>query len=321
MPWFCFITEVRKLDGSLFPGKTLYDIVVCVQMYLETYGFKWKLIDDTDFRELKFTLDNMMKANTASGIRIAVHQAEVLSFSDEDFLWNNGFLGKSTPQKLLNTVVFVLGMSCALRAGKEHRALRSMGFKSQITWYMHRDGSRFFVYREDMGLKTNKGGLKHRKVDPKVVNVYPINNSSCCPVRILYTYFCKLPVNRTCPALYLRPRPNYNGENWYFNQPVGVNKLQSVVKKVCKNAGLNGYNTNHSLRSTAATRMYQNSCPEQLIQEITGHLSLAVRGYKRTNESQKQYASAAIFTDMYSHDSKLPRWDDDCEGTASFCTA
>ena len=33
-----FITEVRKIDGKPFPGKTIYDIVVCVQMYLETYG-------------------------------------------------------------------------------------------------------------------------------------------------------------------------------------------------------------------------------------------------------------------------------------------
>ena len=45
-------------------------------------------------------------------------------------------------------------------------------------------------------------------------------------------------MNHTCPALYLRPRTKFNGENWYTNQPVGVNKLQSVVKTVCKNAGL-----------------------------------------------------------------------------------
>ena len=25
-----FITEVKKVDGSEYPGKTLYDIVICV---------------------------------------------------------------------------------------------------------------------------------------------------------------------------------------------------------------------------------------------------------------------------------------------------
>ena len=127
-----FITEVRHIDGKPFPGKTLYEIVVCIQMYLETYGFTWKLIDDVEFVELKFTLDNIMKALTASGVGVVVKQASVLSFSDENFLWENGFLGTSNPQQLLNTVVFVLGISCALHAGKEHHALHSMRFNSQI---------------------------------------------------------------------------------------------------------------------------------------------------------------------------------------------
>ena len=56
-------------------------------------------------------------------------------------------------------MVFSLGMSCALCAGKEHRALRSMGFNSQISWRIASDGQRYFVYREDAGLKTNKGGI------------------------------------------------------------------------------------------------------------------------------------------------------------------
>ena len=70
-----------------------------------------------------------------------------------------------------------------------------------------------------------------------------------------------------------------------------------MVKEVCKDAGLVGFYTNHSLRSTAATRMYHNNCSEQLIQEVTGHRSLAVRGYKRTSDDQRRFASASIFGD------------------------
>ena len=29
-------------------------------------------------------------------------------------------------------------------------------------------------YCEDIGLKTNKGGIKHRKIEPEVVDVYPV---------------------------------------------------------------------------------------------------------------------------------------------------
>ena len=36
-----FITEVRKMDGSEYPSRTLYDIIICVQFWLETQGFSW----------------------------------------------------------------------------------------------------------------------------------------------------------------------------------------------------------------------------------------------------------------------------------------
>ena len=145
-------------------------------MHLKTFGFTWKLIDDCAFTSLKFTLDNVMKERALSGVGSCVKQAEVLSFSDEDYLWLNGFLGTDNPTQLLNTVVFLLGMSCTLRAGKEHRSLRSFGFNSQLSWHMDTNGNRFFTYHEDLGLKTNKGGLKHRKVSPKVVNMYQSAN-------------------------------------------------------------------------------------------------------------------------------------------------
>ena len=298
-----FITEVRKVDGTMFPGKTLYEIIVCVQMHLETMGFNYKLIDDPEFSVLKFTLDNVMKARVASGIGINISQAQVITFSQEDQIWMSGQLGFDHPVQLLNTVVFTLGMALALRAGKEHRALRGMGFNSQIKWKMDRNGQRYFTYTEDIGLKTNKGGLKHRKVQPKVVDVYAISDTRRCPVRILYKYFCRMPINRKCSALYLRPIPTYTGgDRWFYDAPVGVNKLQSIVKTVCRNAGLEGKYTNHSLRSTAATRMYHNACDEQMIQEVTGHRSLAVRQYKRTSNAQKKYAGSCIFRDYRKYD-------------------
>ena len=67
-----FITDVHKLDGSDFPAKTLFQIVVCVQFHLETLGFTWKLFDNKEFTELKFTLDNIMKQRVTNGVGIVV---------------------------------------------------------------------------------------------------------------------------------------------------------------------------------------------------------------------------------------------------------
>ena len=291
-----FITEVKKVNGSDFPARTLYDIVICLQFYLETVGYSWKLLSQDSFRDLRFTVDNLMKQRTSEGVGIAVKQAEVLTFTDEDLLWSLGLLGTDSPQTLLNTVVFMLGLSCSLRAGKEHRVLRSPPFSSQFSFLYDSQGKLFLRYVEDIGLKTNKGGLKHRKTEPKSVEVYQTNNIERCPVRIIMKYLSLLPKDRTCKAFYLQARRKFRPGMWFLNKAVGVNTLREVVKNVCEKAGLPGFYTNHSLRATSATRMYRNDIEEQVIQEITGHRSLAVRSYKRTSEHQKRVASNAIFS-------------------------
>ena len=83
-------------------------------VYLEKQGFSWRLLNDGNFKELKFTLDNVMKACTAARIGTTVCKAEVLSFEDEKNLWEIGSLGTYNPTVLLHTVVYVIGMTCAL---------------------------------------------------------------------------------------------------------------------------------------------------------------------------------------------------------------
>ena len=56
-----FLSEIKKVDGGEYPGKTLYDILICLQFHLETIGLGWKLLNDKTFKDVKFTLDNLMK--------------------------------------------------------------------------------------------------------------------------------------------------------------------------------------------------------------------------------------------------------------------
>ena len=49
-------------------------------------------------------------------------------------------------------------------------------------------------------------------------------------------------------------------------------------------AGVEGYYTNHSLRATAVSRLFQNDVDDKLIKGITGHRSL--QGYNRETEEQ-----------------------------------
>ena len=166
---------------------------------------------------------------------------------DEDILWHRGILGTENPEQLMHTVLYLVGLYCALRAGKEHRNLRSIPFDSQFSWMFDDSGVTYLQYREDVGLKTNKGGLKHKKLDPKVVDVYPILNSYRYPLRVIGMYLSLLPEVRTTKAFYLQPLREYTPNCWFQDKPVGVNKLQQIVKILCKKGGLPGYYTNHSL--------------------------------------------------------------------------
>ena len=70
---------------------------------------------------------------------------------------------------------------------------------------------------------------------------------------------------------------------------MGKNTLSKMVKDLCVEAGVSGQKSNHSLRATGCTELYQAGVPEKVIQERTGHLSLAgLRQYKCTSSKQQE---------------------------------
>ena len=214
-------------------------------------------MNEERFGDIRNTLDNMMKLRTAQGVGTSVRKAQILSHTEGDLLWATGLLGDSNPETLLNTVVFMIGKGFALRAGKEHQALRSLTSNSQFQFLRDSDGYYFIRYTEDIGLKTNKGGIKQRKIQPKEVDLYPIENVQHCPVRFIMAYLMRLPPNRCSTVFYLQPKKKIIDSIWYQDRPCGVNKLRDVVKELCKTAGLTGFYSNHSLRSVAATKNVQ----------------------------------------------------------------
>ena len=67
------------------------------------------------------------------------------------------------------------------------------------------------------------------------------------------------------------------------------------MAELAKKAGLIGNFSNHSLRATAASQLYNANVDEQLISEVTGHRSNAVRGYKRTSSDQLKSVSNILY--------------------------
>ena len=73
---------------------------------------------------------------------------EVISEEDENLLWARNLLGDATPQQLINTMVFYIGLYFTLCSGAEHRHLR---FKpAQIELFEPDNERAYLKYTEDV---------------------------------------------------------------------------------------------------------------------------------------------------------------------------
>ncbi|XP_070568245.1 zinc finger MYM-type protein 2-like [Ptychodera flava] len=286
-----FVSEIKKKDGNDYPGQSLYELVMIIQNHLSVMGKSCQFLNDPTFKQLKDTLDCIMKTRSAKGIGTEKRQAMVLSVDDENKFWSRKLIGDFTPQTLLDAQVVLFGINFALRGGQEHRNLRPGQICKK---YCEIVGKYYLEYTEDVS-KTNSGGLASRKVKRKVTTAF--ENTDCkerCIVRLYDTYNKLCPSDRPQDVNYLQPAKKITADCWYSTMPVGRNTLMKTVARLCENAGIEGYYTNHSLRATAATRLFADGMDEQLIAEKTGHRSSAIRSYKRTSIEQQFKVSKVL---------------------------
>lgn len=293
---FClcrFVVEARKRDGSDYPPNSLYQICCVLNRALKLAEHSnVKIFDDTRFSTFIDTLDSKMKQLKGTG-KHDLRKANVITEEIENLLWEKGCLGDISPTLLLNTLVFYIGLYFALRSGQEHRRLRHHPSQFQLVEPV--TGVAYLEYHEDIS-KTNQGGLKHRKQSAKNI-VHYANNSDPkkCIVRLFKLYNSKCPPDGPDEAFYLRPRVKPTKDVLYMNVAVGHNLLATTVNRICKEAGIDGYYTNHSLRATAATRLFEAGVDEQLITQRTGHSTCAgIHSYKRIGDNLRAVTSNVL---------------------------
>ena len=298
-----FIMEVRDGSGREYNRDTLYDVIVMVQAFFKQNRRPFKFFDDDEFYELKNTLDNRMRDLTKQGKVAPREKAEPISIDEEERMWSSGTLGEDNPEKLINTVLYLLGVHFGLRAADEHKSLKiDCQFK---VLYDESVGLKYIYYRE-LSSKCNQGGISDRNIPPKTGRAYQnVVNSDRCIVRLFEKYVSVRPDHdpRCSKDFYLRPLAVPNGDVWFSCQPRGIHTLQKVVKNMSVKAGIIGRRSNHSCRAASATRLYEQGCDEQLICEKTGHRSVAVRSYKRTSSKQLSEMSNML----YGNNEKKPK--------------
>ncbi len=245
----CFLNEVRHQDGEEYPGNTLYSLIIMIQLFFEKHGKDWKLLEGKVFHPVRNTLDNLMKSHALQRISKAANSSDPISVDEEDKLWDEGVLGENDPDGLRDTIMYLVGLTFALRGGREQRSLWCPGFDPQIVVQRNDDGVEYLEYREDLQSKTNQGGLTGRKMVPKVVRTYGHSNIEKNIVRLYKKYTSLLPPDPKSNALYKYSlaRGRRSGHTWYCDKPVGINTVTKTVKNMMSKIGAIGRYTNHSL--------------------------------------------------------------------------
>ena len=290
-----YVAETRKQDGSKYPPKTLYQLLAGLLRDMRSRKPNCSnFLDPNDHRfdSLHNGIDNVFRELRSSGVGSDSKSAEAITKEEEAQLMEQGVLGTDSPRALLRAAFFLNGKNFCLRGGEEHRCLKL----SQIKRYSAPD---HYVYTENSS-KNRSGGMAQMRVANKVVPIYATPEAGIrCHVNILDTYFSKLPQEAMeKDNFYLQPLtklPHDPQKPWFSTIPVGRNTLAKMVKDICKEGQISGNKTNHSLRATGASELFQAGVPEKVIQERTGHLSLSgLRHYERTTDEQHRSVSQIL---------------------------
>ena len=80
-------------------------------------------------------------------------------------------------------------------------------------------------------------------------------------------------INPSCTAFFQYPKSNVTREDtvWYENRPLGVNKLNEMMKIISVGAELSQIYTNHSVRASAITLLSDPNVPDRHIMFVSGH--------------------------------------------------
>ena len=226
------------------------------------------IFTDAAFKELQNVCDSVFIRLHQKSVGSETKSTTVLTQLEEDKL---GVLILNTPIGLLRSVFFYNGKSFCLREGQEQCGLKL----SQITKSVESVGGEdvsCYMCRE-FGCKNQQGGFSSLNSDNKVVKQYEnLSGSGPYHIKILDIYLSKLPKRaKESDVFYLTPLPKKpldDTEPCYTLTPIGKNKLNSLLKEMCVEAGLFKDFSNHSLRAYGATTLFQ---VEKSIQMHTGH--------------------------------------------------
>lgn len=247
-------------------------------------------------------LSAQIAALKRSGRQNVSHKPPIES-EDLSKLKSSDAFSLSTPFSLLQNVWFHIVLYFCRRGREGQRELTSSSFK----FNKDASGRNFATMAHDEVTKNHQGGINEAPSTEKYARMYEtehINDG----YRALNFYVSKL--NPSCTAFFQYPKKNVCPDDavWYDAKPLGVKKLDTMMKSISKEAGLSQIYTNHSVKATAITLWSNAGVPNRHIMAISGHRNEQSLAHYNTMPSTAQlhHCSDALSVGLSRQNQCLP---------------
>lgn len=275
-----FYVSARKQDGSFYKKSSLLAIRAAIERYLKSPPFNKPFsICDQQFNEANTTLNSYLKHLSSTGKIAGTVHKPALTSEVVNKLYEAGELGDSestNPRVLLQTAWFYISLYLGKRGRENQSELKNTMLRLIATG----EEEYFELNKMEPGTvltsKNHTGGLEGTE-DHSDGKIFPLQNSTRCPVKTIKAYLSHL--NPGNEALFQRPRnvstrfnPELN-QTWYELRKLGHNTLENMLRNMTERAGISPYLTNHSLRATTVTVLSASNVENRKIKAVTGHKS------------------------------------------------
>ncbi|CAG2215768.1 unnamed protein product [Mytilus edulis] len=259
-----FMQSLQTKQGNDYSKSALVGIRSAISRHITgpPYNRDINIITDKSFMPSNHVITGMMKKLKREGKDITVHKKAVAE-GDIQKLYSSGIFSTDHPVTLQNKVFWDIMLNFGRRGQEGLAELKKTSYaKSKDD-----KGQEYYKMTYNECDKTHHG--VDSKENSRDVRMYAKPGDIHCPVFSLDFYLGKL--SPRCTAFFQQalqyPKPTV----WYAAQPIGKNKLASMMSRISDEAGLSIRYTNHCLRATVATGLKRAGVDDRAIMSVTGH--------------------------------------------------
>lgn len=297
-----FYAELKTKKGEYYSKSSLSCIRAGLYRYFKR-NFLFDIINDVTF----IHANNVLKAMAKKWIENGGNVKSFDAIEEEDMVRLRSYFKRDTPENLQEEFYFVLVYYLGLRGREWIRRLR----KGDVKFLTDANGRDYVEVKGiDSIQKNQQPSLDKSKISIKNPRIYKTNeeNKDTCPYTAVQLFIEKLPTE--CEFLFYKKNNRWKPESTmsWFNekQPMGVNSIGSLMKKISKDANLSKPYTGHCIRPTVVTNLFNEGVPMDEISCVTGHKNTkSVINYLRNvNDEKKMHYSTVLEKSFHKNCSK-----------------